>query len=133
MSLKLAPKKVYRNYRTGVNERGLVYTEIDLISIDDIVLSRRGFLDNGKIKKVTINALVDSGAYMLTINENIRAQLDLPFIEKQFGRLADETLLELDVVGAVEVRFENRRISAELRRHLTQAKFRRLICRTAFR
>ncbi|MBA3601599.1 MAG: hypothetical protein H0W45_10275 [Acidobacteria bacterium] len=87
---------------------GLVYAEIDLISIDDIVLSRRGFLDKDKIKQVTINALVDSGAYMLTINENVRAQLDLPFIEKQFGRLADETLLELDVVGPVEVRFENR-------------------------
>lgn len=108
MSLKLAPKKVYRKHQTGVNEMGLVYAEIDLISIDDIVLSRRGFLDKDKIKQVTINALVDSGAYMLTISENVRAQLDLPFIEKQFGRLADETLLELDVVGPVEVRFENR-------------------------
>ncbi len=92
---------------------GLVYAEIDLISIDDIVLSRRGFLDKDKIKQVTINALVDSGAYMLTINENVRAQLDLPFIEKQFGRLADETLLELDVVGPVEVRFENRRTTVD--------------------
>ncbi len=92
---------------------GLVYAEIDLISIDDIVLSRRGFLDKDKIKQVTINALVDSGAYMLTINENVRAQLDLPFIEKQFGRLADETLLKLDVVGPVEVRFENRRTTVD--------------------
>jgi len=108
MSLKLAPKKVYRKHRTGANKMGLVYAEIDLISIDDIVLNRRGFLDKDKINQVTINALVDSGAYMLTINENVRAQLDLPFIEKQFGRLADETLLELDVVGPVEVRFENR-------------------------
>jgi clan AA aspartic protease len=113
MSLKLAPKKVYRKHQTGVNNMGLVYAEIDLISIDDIVLSRRGFLDKDKIKQVTINALVDSGAYMLTINENVRAQLDLPFIEKQFGRLADETLLELDVVGPVEVRFENRRTTVD--------------------
>ena len=113
MSLKLAPKKVYRKHQTGVNKMGLVYAEIDLISIDDIVLSRRGFLDKDKIKQVTINALVDSGAYMLTINENVRAQLDLPLIEKQFGRLADETLLELDVVGPVEVRFENRRTTVD--------------------
>ena len=113
MSLKPAPKKVYRKLQTGVNKMGLVYAEIDLISIDDIVLSRRGFLDKDKIKQVTINALVDSGAYMLTINENVRAQLDLPLIEKQFGRLADETLLELDVVGPVEVRFENRRTTVD--------------------
>lgn len=87
---------------------GLVYAEIDLISVDDLVLHRRGFLDKEKIKQVRIDALVDSGAYMLSINETVRAQLDLPFIEKQFGTLADETLIEVDVVGPVEVRFENR-------------------------
>lgn len=92
---------------------GLVYAEIDLISVDDIVLHRRGFLDKEKIKQVKIEALVDSGAYMLSINETIRAQLDLPFIEKQFGILADETLIEVDVVGPVEVRFENRRTTVD--------------------
>ena len=92
---------------------GLVYAEIDLTSIDDIVLNRRGFLDKDKIKQVRINALVDSGAYMLSINETVRAQLDLPFIEKQFGTLADESLIEVDVVGPVEVRFENRRTTVD--------------------
>lgn len=87
---------------------GLVYAEIDLISVDDMVLHRRGYLEEDKIKQVRVSALVDSGAYMLCINENVRAQLDLPLIEKQFSRLADETLLELEVVGPVEIRFENR-------------------------
>ncbi len=104
-----ATKKVNsKSYKTGVNEMGLVYAEIDLISVDDMVLHRRGYLAEEKIKQVTVNALVDSGAYMLCINENVKAQLDLPVIEKQFSRLADETLLELEVVGPVEVRFENR-------------------------
>ena len=90
---------------------GLVYAEVDLISVDDMVLHRRGFLDESKIKQVRVNALVDSGAYNLSINETVRAQLDLPFIEKQFARLADETLIEIDVVGPIEVRFENRSTS----------------------
>lgn len=102
------PKKERPKYESGVNEMGLVYAEIDLISVDDMVLHRRGFLDKDKIKQVRVKALVDSGAYMLSINETIRAQLDLPFIEKQFGTLADETLIEVDVVGPVEVHFENR-------------------------
>lgn len=108
--MKLVPKerKTYKTYKTGVNEMGLVYAEIDLISVDDIVLHRRGFIKESEIKQVRVNALVDSGAYMLAINENIKAQLDLPLIEKQFSRLADESLLELEVVGPVEVRFENR-------------------------
>ena len=92
---------------------GLVYAEIDLISVDDMVLHRRGFLDESKIKQVRVNALVDSGAYNLSINETVRAQLDLPFIEKQFATLADETLIEIDVVGPIEVRFENRRTTVD--------------------
>lgn len=87
---------------------GLVYAEIDLTSVDDMVLHRRGFLDKDKIKELRVNALVDSGAYNLSINETIRAQLDLPFIERQLVALADETLIEVDFVGPVEVRFENR-------------------------
>lgn len=87
---------------------GLVYAEIDLLNGGDAYLQRKGLIDENEVKKVRVKALVDSGAYMLTINENVRAQLDLPFIEKQFGRLADESLVEYDVVGPVEVRFENR-------------------------
>ena len=105
----LPPKQTEkRTYQTGVNEMGLVYAEIDLISVDDMVLQRRGYLDKDKIKQVKVKALVDSAAYMLSINETVRAQLDLPFIEKQFGTLADETLIEVDIVGPVEIRFENR-------------------------
>lgn len=108
--MKLVPKerKNYGTYRTGVNEMGLVYAEIDLLNGGDAYLQRKGLIDENEVKKVRVKALVDSGAYMLTINENVRAQLDLPFIEKQFGRLADESLVEYDVVGPVEVRFENR-------------------------
>jgi clan AA aspartic protease len=87
---------------------GLVYAEIDLINVDDQALHRRGFLDKDEIKQVRVKALVDSGAYNLCINETVRTQLDLPFIEKQIVALADETLLEVDFVGPVDIRFENR-------------------------
>lgn len=92
---------------------GLVYAEIDIISVDDIVLSRRGFIDESAIKRVNVTALVDSGAYMLSINENIKNQLDLPLIEMQFVTLADETSIEVEIVGPVEVRFENRRTTVD--------------------
>ena len=87
---------------------GLVYAEVESANGSDMYLFRQGLLGEEKIKQVTINALVDSGAYMLCINENVKAQLDLLLIEKQFSRLADETLLELEVVGPGEIRFENR-------------------------
>jgi clan AA aspartic protease len=87
---------------------GLVYAEIELISVDDLVLHRRGFLAEEKIKRMNVEALVDTGAYMLVINEHIREQLDLPLIEEQVFRLADDSEKRGEVVGPVEVRFENR-------------------------
>ena len=90
---------------------GLVYAEIELISIDDLVLHRRGFLPEEKIKRMTVNALVDSGAYMLVINDHVRQQLDLPLIEEQVFRLADDSERRGEVVGPVEIRFENRSTS----------------------
>ncbi len=87
---------------------GLVYAELDLLNGGDVYLNRQGLLDEGEIKQTAVTALVDSGAYMLSINETIKTQLDLPVIEKQFVTLADESLIEVEIVGPVEVKFENR-------------------------
>jgi clan AA aspartic protease len=100
-------------YQTGVNEMGLVFAEIELTSVDDLVLHRRGFLEKDKIKTVKVKSLVDTGSFMLAINDEIRNQLDLPLLEKQFSVLADETQIEVEVVGPIEVRFENRRTTCD--------------------
>ena len=87
---------------------GLVYAELDLLNGGDVYLYRQNLLDESEIKRVNTTALVDTGAYMLSINENIKTQLDLPVIEKQFVTLADDSTIEVEIVGPVEVRFENR-------------------------
>jgi len=69
---------------------------------------RQGLIEETEIKQTTITALVDSGAFMLSINENIKTQLNLPLIENQFVTLADESTIEVEIVGPVEVKFENR-------------------------
>ena len=87
---------------------GLVYAEIELVNGDDLSLHRRGFLSEAEIRTVRTRALVDSGAYDLVINEEVKEQLGLTVIDRRTGRLADERDLELDMVGPVEVRFETR-------------------------
>ena len=87
---------------------GLVYAELELTSSDDLALYRRGLLSDNQIKRVNVNALVDSGAYMLVINEQIRKQLELPVLGDRLVRLADDSEVRVDVVGPIEVRFENR-------------------------
>jgi clan AA aspartic protease len=111
--VKLSTKKVTklsnkRTYKTGKNDMGLVFAEIELTNGGDAYMFRQGMIEEAEIKQIMVNALVDSGAYMLTINNDVRNQLDLPFIEKQLATLADETQVEIDIVGPVDVRFENR-------------------------
>lgn len=96
----------------GEKKMGLVYADIQLISGDDLALFRHGFLAEDQIKHMTVGMLVDSGAYLLVINDRIKEQLDLPVLEKQTMRLADETEIRVEVVGPVEVRFENRSTTA---------------------
>ncbi len=88
---------------------GLVYADIELINGEDIVLARRGIIEANEIKRMRINALVDTGSYMLAINENIQEQLQLPIVEKRKAQLANGHIVEYDVVAPVEIGFKNRR------------------------
>lgn len=90
---------------------GLIYAEIELINAEDIGLARKKYIDQDEIKKISIDMLVDTGAYNLCINEEIQVQLQLPFIEKRSAFTADNRLIEMDVVGPVIVKFKNRTTS----------------------
>jgi clan AA aspartic protease len=64
-----------------------------------------------KVKQMTVKALVDSGAYMLVINENVKRQLDLPVCDVRAAVLADGSTAECEIVGPVEVFFKTRATS----------------------
>lgn len=109
-------KPANHNYRqrtdgtslTGGKGMGYVRAEIELTNEEDIALNRRGYLPDDEVKSVTTRALVDSGAYDLIINQEIQDRLRLPVLGTRPVRLADETVIEVDIVGPVEVRFETR-------------------------
>ena len=107
-------KSAYHRYRrtkgtslTGGKEMGLVYAEIELINGDDLAFQRRDWAYT-QIRRVTTTALVDSGALDLVINEQVQQQLNLPVLDQRTIWLADDTTREVDMVGPVEVHFENR-------------------------
>lgn len=87
---------------------GLVYADIELINAEDITLAKRNIIAEEDIKSMHVNMLVDTGAFMMAINESIQAQLQLPFKQKRKAQLADGSVAEYDVVGPIEVRFKNR-------------------------
>ena len=92
---------------------GLTYADIQLTNSDDLALVRSGHLAKENVRQMQVNALVDSGAWLLTINDDIRNQLGLTVIDKDLAELADGTIVDVDIVGPVDVRFENRRVTAD--------------------
>lgn len=87
---------------------GLGYAEIELINADDLALAKRHIIGEDEVKRMRLNMLADSGAYMMAINETIQEQLGLPFIEKRKAQMASGSVVEYDVVGPVRVHFANR-------------------------
>ena len=87
---------------------GFVYTELKLVNPGDVEMARRCMLDVDDIRQINITALVDSGAWFMTINENIQAYLQLPFLRKEGGQTADGRRAEFDLVGPIRVEWKNR-------------------------
>jgi clan AA aspartic protease len=87
---------------------GLTYADIELINAGDIAMARKFVIGDDEIKRMNINILVDTGAYNLCINETIQEQLDLPFLEKRKGQLANGSIEEYDLVGPIVLKFKNR-------------------------
>ena len=92
---------------------GLIRVDISLANANDAYMVRKGTLHDSELKQVDVTALVDTGAYMLAINETIALQLDLPVLEKSVGTLADGSSISVDIVGPVELRFKNRRTTVD--------------------
>ncbi|MBI4871679.1 MAG: clan AA aspartic protease [Candidatus Riflebacteria bacterium] len=87
---------------------GLVYADIELVNAVDEGLRRRGKLREAEVRRLTARALVDSGAGLLVIPENVAVQLDLVEVDQREIRTADGRSLRAPICGPVEIRFANR-------------------------
>ena len=87
---------------------GLVYATIELFNYADETLCEDGYLPKEKVRNMTINAMADSGAIRLSINETIKTQLGLRVRQQLDISLADGTKRKLDVAGPVRLRFRDR-------------------------
>ena len=89
---------------------GMVYADVELINADDISDARKFRIGEDEVRRMSINILVDTGSFMLAINEHIQSQLQIPFLEKRTMQLANGHISEFDIVSPVEIRFKNRRV-----------------------
>ena len=91
----------------------LVQTEITLKNAKDKMKADEGLINEHEIRQITVQALVDTGAWTLVINEATHEKLGLDILGIEPGTLADGTKELYNLAGPLEVRWKNRRTTCE--------------------
>jgi len=89
---------------------GHVNTQITLKNIFDVRDARKGNLPEDKIRQVTINVMVDTGASMLVIDEKIFKQLGVDVMEESEITLANDAKEKCKVTEPLVIKWEDRSI-----------------------
>jgi clan AA aspartic protease len=91
----------------------IVYTELTLKNEGDTILAEEGYIKENKIRQMTVQAIVDTGAWTLVINNETREKLGLR--DKGLGEaiLADGQKAEYPMAGPLEVWWKNRHLVCE--------------------
>ncbi|MDR0457155.1 MAG: retroviral-like aspartic protease family protein [Treponema sp.] len=92
---------------------GLVHAEITLKNAIDAGACRRGLVKEPEIRQTTVEAVVDTGAMTLVINEQLRRQLGLGVLGTKQATLANNAKEAVQVAEAVEVHWKNRSMTCE--------------------
>jgi clan AA aspartic protease len=87
---------------------GHVYVDLIIENTFDSLLAQEGDVPRKKIRKMKVNAMVDTGAMTLAISEKIAKKLGLEIRDQTEVTLADGTCRKCTYVGPVDIRFENR-------------------------
>jgi clan AA aspartic protease len=87
---------------------GIVHTEIILKNAGDVAIARRGIIPEKEVRVVAVNALVDTGAGTLVINEEICQRLGLAIEKLRESTLADGSKKIFKVSEPVKILWEDR-------------------------
>ncbi|MDR1250688.1 MAG: aspartyl protease family protein [Treponema sp.] len=87
--------------------------EITLVNIGDAVKARDGFIPESEVRRLTVNAVVDTGAWTLVINEETRAKLGLRVDEASETAVAGGGTVPSGITEYVEVRWKDRKTACE--------------------
>ena len=85
-----------------------VKTEITIKNAGDVAVAKRGYITDAQVRTLTVEALVDTGAWTLVINEDTCQKLGLKLKGPEPGVLADGSSVVCQITDGVEVHWENR-------------------------
>ena len=87
---------------------GIVRTEITLKNAVDVANAQNGIIKEPEIRQTVVQAVVDTRAMTLVINEELRRQLGLLVVGTRVATLADDAKKTIKIAQPVEVRWKNR-------------------------
>jgi len=82
--------------------------EITLESVADRILARHGYIEESQIRRLTIEAMPDTGAWTLVINEDTRQKLGLDIRNSAEYSLADGKISNYPITEAVKIQWKDR-------------------------
>jgi predicted aspartyl protease len=86
---------------------------ITLTNARDAGNANEGIIPASKVRSLTVDACVDTGAWFLVLNEETRAALGLQLTGTETATLADGSMVEYPVTEPVEFRWKDRKKSME--------------------
>lgn len=87
---------------------GEVNVNIELENYGDRVMAARGYLKESEIRRARTRALVDTGAVMLMLPQDLVEELGLEYTRKAIVRYADERKEERNIAGGVIIKIGKR-------------------------
>ncbi|MDR2537644.1 MAG: hypothetical protein LBC46_05005 [Treponema sp.] len=92
---------------------GTFMEEITLANVRDIGNAREGLIPAAKIRAIKVEALPDTGAWTLIINEESRQKLGLAIVKTVKSTIADGSTTDYGLTEPVEIRWKDRDISLQ--------------------
>jgi predicted aspartyl protease len=87
---------------------GEIAVQIDLENAGDRAVYERGYVKESEIRTYTLEAIVDTGAVMLVLPQNVVEKLGLGLQRKVIVSYADERKEERPVAGPLTIRIGDR-------------------------
>jgi clan AA aspartic protease len=87
---------------------GYVNTQITIKNLMDVLNAKKGNLPEDKIRQETIDVMVDTGASMLVINEQLFQQLGLDVMEERETNFANDTKEMCKITEPLMINWEDR-------------------------
>ena len=87
---------------------GIFMEEITLENVVDRGFANRGYINESEIRALKVEAMPDTGAWTLVINDDVRQKLGLTIESEAPSTLADGKTSNYPITEGVKIRWRNR-------------------------